>query len=304
MLVAHRARLKKLRLPWLAVRARWHLDHAARAGAPGVDFGYFGRALGWRLLCTGAPWGLGWMVSPVSVVRYFELDFARRSLGELRGSFLDIASPRLFSLWMAERGRGPITMMNPDAADLDRSRDAARRLGLSGLTFEQSDVAALEGRRGAYDAIWSISVIEHVDGAYDDRRALELAWAALRPGGRLVLTLPVAPTFRVESRREDPYGTQKPLSDGTYFFQRLYDKVALDARVSATLQTAPEHEEYFGERVPGTYAAYEARWIERGVEETVADPRLIADEFTRYPSHAAMPGLGVVGLCYVKPGAR
>jgi len=289
-----------LRTAWLALGAKRHLDYAAGLGVPGIEFGYFGRSLGWRLVRSGAPWGLGWVANPVSVVRYFEFDFARRCLEGARGAFLDIGSPRLFSLWMAARATGRVTMMNPDPSDLGRSEEAVRRLGLPGLDFEATGADALAGREARYDAIWSISVMEHIEGAYDERRALALAWAALKPGGRLVITIPVGPAFRVETRTQDPYGTQAPLADGTYFFQRTYDKKALDSRISAALNAVPEREEYFGERVAGSYAAYEARWIERGIAETVADPRFIAEQFTRYPSHAAMPGLGVAGLCYVK----
>lgn len=292
--------MRALRIAWLALGAKRHLDYAARHGAPGVSFGYFGRSLGWRLIRSGAPWGLAWVANPVSVVRYFEFDFARRCLEDTCGVFLDIGSPRLFSFWMAHRGTGRITMMNPDAKDLRRSEEAARRLGLTALDFEAAGADALAGRAARYDAVWSLSVMEHIGGAYDERRALELAWAALAPGGRLVLTLPAGPEYRVETRAEAPYGTQAPLADGTYFFQRTYDKKALDSRISATLNTAPVREEYFGERIAGTYAAYETRWLERGIEETVADPRFIAEQFARYPSHAAMPGLGVAGLCYVK----
>lgn len=289
-----------LRTAWLAPGARRHLDYAARQGVPGVDFGYFGRSLGWRLLLSGAPWGLGWVANPVSVVRYFEFDFARRCLQDARGTLLDIASPRLFSLWMARRGAGRITMLNPDRSDLARSQESARRLGLASIDFEAAGADVLAGRVERYDAIWSISVMEHIEGAYDERHALRLVWAALKPGGRLVVTVPAGPEFAVETRTEDPYGTQPPRADGTYFFQRIYDKKALDSRISDTLNAAPEREEFFGERVAGTYAAYEARWIERGIDETVADPRFIADHFRCYASHDDMPGLGVAALCYVK----
>lgn len=292
--------MRSLRTAWLALGAKRHLDYAAGLGAPGVEFGYFGRSLGWRLVRSGAPWGLQWVANPVSVVRYFEFDFARRCLEGARGTFLDIGSPRLFSYWMASRGAGRITMLNPDREDLARSREAARRLDLARIDFEAAGAEALAGRAGRYDAIWSISVMEHIEGPYDEREALRLAWDALVPGGRLVITVPAGPEFAVETRTQDPYGTQPPLADGSYFFQRIYDKKALDSRISGTLNTAPEGEEYFGERVAGTYAAYEARWIERGIEETVADPRFIAEQFTSYASHAAMPGLGVAALCYLK----
>lgn len=295
--------MRPVRVVLRTFAAKRHLDRAERLGAPGIEFGRFGRSLGWRLLRSGAPWGLNWVANPVSVVRYFEFDFVRRHLGDARGELLDIASPRLFSLWMASRGAGRIAMMNPDAADLRRSEEAARRLRLSNIEFEAAEVDALTGREGRYDAIWSISVLEHIEGRYDERHALALAWSALRPGGRLAITLPVGPAFTIETRAQDPYGTQQPRADGMYFFQRIYDKKALDSRISGTLNASPQHEEYFGERVAGTFAAYEARWMARGIEETVADPQFIAEHFTRYPSHAAMPGMGVAGLCYVKAGS-
>lgn len=291
---------RAVRIAWLALRARRHLNYAAERGAPGVDFGYFGRSLGWRLLLGGAPWGLAWIANPVSVVRYFEYDFARRCLWDARGTSLDLASPRLFSFWMAARRAGRITLMNPDGSDLSRSRDAARRLRLTDVGFEVAAADALEGRHGRYDAIWSLSVMEHIEGAYDERTALQLAWKALAPSGRLVVTVPIAPEYRVETRPTDPYGTQAPLPDGSYFFQRVYDAAALKSRISDSVGTAPDREEYFGEREAGTYAKYEARWIEDGIEATVADPRFVADEFLTYSTHAAMPGMGVVGLCYTK----
>jgi SAM-dependent methyltransferase len=291
------------RAMWLAAGAKGHLDYAARRGAPGVEFGYFGRSLGWRLARSGALWGLGWVANPVSIVRYFEFDFARRCLEDARGRFLDLGSPRLFSLWMANRKAGHITMLNPDARDVARSREAAHRLGLRDIEFDVAGADVLASRPERYDAIWSLSVLEHIEGAYDERVVLRLAWDALVPGGRLVITVPAAPAFAVETRPSDPYGTQPPLPDGSYFFQRIYDKKSIDSRLTGTLNTPPQREEYFGEHVPGTYAAYEARWMERGIEATVADPRLIADQFERFESHEAMPGLGVAALCYVKPGS-
>src|SRR5438552_1440583 len=102
--------MRALSVAWMALGAKGYLDDAARLGAPGIEFGYFGRSLGWRLVRSGAPWGLAWVANPVSVVRYFEFDFARRCLEGARGRFLDIGSPRLFSFWMASRGAGRITL--------------------------------------------------------------------------------------------------------------------------------------------------------------------------------------------------
>ena len=57
---------------------------------------------------------------------------------------------------------------------------------------------------------------------------------------------------------------------------------------------------WFGEKMPGHYADYERRWIERGLACTIDDPREIVDHYQEFGSWSKMPGMGVCGLMIEK----
>src|SRR5262249_23327292 len=148
--------------------------------------------LGWRLLRRGKHFGMGYVIWPVSLVRYFEFPFTLKCLGSTTGEWLDVSSPHMFSFFQAQHcPSARITIINPDPQDIartDRVLDAAR------FTTVQTHCAGADwipasGRK--FDGIWSISVIEHISGAYEDDRAVRMMYEALKPGGRLILTFPV-----------------------------------------------------------------------------------------------------------------
>ena len=57
------------------------------------------------------------------------------------------------------------------------------------LRFEVGDATALDPRLGQFDVVVCMEVIEHL---VNDQPLLSAAWAALRPGGRLILSTPNA----------------------------------------------------------------------------------------------------------------
>ena len=59
-----------------------------------------------------------------------------------------------------------------------------------------------------------------------------------------------------------------------------------------------------GERVAGTWNAYEAEWIARGAAATATDPERMAASYCEFASWADMPGVGVCGLVFNKPQIR
>lgn len=80
------------------------------------------------------------------------------------------------------------------------------------FTFIRHDILAWQPPPGAFDVVVSISTIEHVGLGYSgdpvanagDKRAVEALWKALRPGGRLFVTLPAGrPTIRRGYRTYD-----------------------------------------------------------------------------------------------------
>lgn len=269
----------------------------------GGEFETYGRSLGRRLVERSSRAGVSFLLNPVSIVRYFEFDFAQRLIPPQARLVLDVASPKLLPLYVAEHlPAASVRLINPDEKDIAHSAAIAAALELANVTTGCAAFDTLAALPDAFDCITTLSVLEHVHGAYDDGQALAWAYGALRPGGRLLLTLPVDRTAWDEHRDEDPYGTQSPdPATGRYFFQRFYTPATLQSRLHSRLGVSPTHVRWFGEREPGIYRAYEQRWIREGFECTVDDPREIVDHWREYDSWEPMPGLGVVGLAYDKP---
>jgi SAM-dependent methyltransferase len=240
------------------------------------------------------------LLSPVSSVRYFEFPFALSCLSSASASCLDVSSPQLFSLYVATHERDKtITIMNPDGRDLAVTTRTIGDLGLSNVLVRNAAVDALSGEPNTFDCVWSISVIEHIAGDYDDRQAVKLMYAALAAGGRLILTVPVDRAFHDEYRDVDYYGTAPQVS-GRYFFQRWYDKNAIWSRIVDSVGVEPEVVQWFGEREPGVFAAQEKRWLDTGLAETVNDQRSMVDGYRLFDSWESMPGQGVCGLMFKK----
>lgn len=286
--------------PYLLARAGLASLRSRRQGDPGSPFASFGRAIGIRLLLKGYREGAELLVRPVESVRYFEFPFALRCCPHSPARCLDVGSPRLFSLYMAHTFPGmAIRMINPDRRDVAITARLAGALRLGGLRVERQRVDGLAGERAQYDCIWSISVVEHIAGGYDDREAVRWMYDALVEGGRLILTVPVDRAYREEYRESDAYGTQSAV-DGRYFFQRVYDRRSICERIFTAADREPDVIAWFGERVPGHFAAYERAWMQRGLFATVDDPKDVAEHYMTFPSWEAMPGQGVCGLMFVK----
>lgn len=287
--------------PRLFARALAATRYATRAGAPGMEFAAFGRSLGLRALVAADRSALELLVTPVSIIRYWEFPFVLRHLPRQPGRCLDISSPRLFSFYVASR-REPSTirMLNPDRRDADVTRRLASRFGFRTVTVEPLPVSSLEGLGQRYDSIWSISVIEHIPD-HGDTEAMRLMYAALAPGGVLTVTVPVDRHAWDEYRREDVYALGIAPGPAGTFFQRWYDEPTIVSRLLRPLGPIDVRVEWFGERVAGRFAEYEKDWIGRGTERTVDDPREIADWYASYRAWADMSGRGVCGIALRKP---
>ena len=290
-----------LAAPGLIVRSAIALLLGRLARIPGLEFDSFGRRFGLRLISRGqVELGASYFLNPVSIVRYFEFPFVARSIPANARICADVSSPRLFSLfWAARHPDVTIQMLNPDRRDLADTRRMAASAGIR-LTLLDSDARILKDRPETYDSIWSISVLEHVHGDYDDRDAIAWLYSALRPGGVLVVTVTTDRVFWDEYRESDPYGLDRT-DAGRVFFQRWYDLTSIRERLLDPLPGAAALLSYFGETRPGAYKAYEAEWLRRGLRRSVDDPHEIAMNFREYPDWEAMPGAGVCGIRIVKP---
>jgi SAM-dependent methyltransferase len=177
------------------------LGLAALRGGPGVMM----HLRAWRMAAAifrrtkdparrSAAYGL--LVFPMDSVRYFELDFAWQAIRQLSPPpprYVDVSSPRLLpvAVVLAHPGIQAI-LVNPDTRDLEATRALVDACGIGDrCRLEAARTDRVDIPPGSVDLVTSISVVEHIPlGA--DVEAVARMWSWLRPGGRLVLTVPCA----------------------------------------------------------------------------------------------------------------
>jgi SAM-dependent methyltransferase len=269
-----------------------------------MEFDTFGRRLGFDLLCRGKrDEGITSLLHPVPIVRYFEFDFVRRACPwDNRKDVLDVSSPRLFTLWLAHKYPNLVVHhTNPDKNDTKMTEaHLGTRFDRGNIKLSNEDATALTFPDDSFDAIISISVIEHIPD-HGDTAALKEMWRVLRPGGYLVLTIPCLPKYWDEYFPFDQWGLSTPTKEGLYFASRYYDETAIDSRISKATGCEPERVEIFGEQRSNTFFRYRETEWKKGLSESVKDPYYIATQYRRYSSLDAVPGLAVVGLSFRKP---
>jgi hypothetical protein len=292
---------------WLSIvrtylRSRASLAYAAKRNGPGIEFAQFGKALGRQMIARGDfRIGLSYLLTPVNIVRYFEFPFALSCLPERPGDCLDVASPRLFSLFVAQNhATASIRVMNPDSRDLFYTGRAARSMRLKNLATESWTIERLKDIARRYQSVWSISVVEHIAGENADTDAIRTLYNALKPSGRLILSIPVDRRFWLEYRQEDPYGTQGCARSGQFFFARHYDRAAVFQRLLDPLGVEASVIRWFGETTPGRFASHDNLWQTQGFRCTADDAREIVDNYEEFADWSLMPGQGVCGLMIEK----
>lgn len=93
----------------------------------------------------------------------------------------------VISRYLARRyPQAAVEAVDNDAELQRRNRIIGERMGLANCRFVTGDLLALDGQRG-YDLAVSVDNLEHIA---DDRQAIANLYAALRPGGLLVVHVP------------------------------------------------------------------------------------------------------------------
>ena len=229
--------------------------------------------------------------------RYFEFDFMWRRLKHVsNASYLDLSSPRLLPiLFVDSRPDVVATLVNPDAADLRETRGLAEACGIAGrCRFEERVVGELSIPDESFDVISSISVVEHIR---DDVGAVAQMWRMLRPGGRLLLSMPCAASAEQQFINSHNYSFVAPEEDGTTFHQYVYDSRSLQRLFAVT--GAPVRQEIYGERNAGFHLRlYERKWTD--VSYHFWKEPWFMTAFSRFDSIEQLPGEGVVLLEFVK----
>jgi SAM-dependent methyltransferase len=175
------------------------------------------------------------VVAPLDPSRYLEFPETLRALQPGAGDeVLDLASPKLVATFLAGRGVR-VTSVDQLPEEVERWRKLTA--GRPNLKLAVADGRELPFADGRFDHAYSISVLEHIPDDGDLTALRELA-RVVKPGGRVVLTLPYAEEYWEDWRQRPVYAPGDP-QRGQWFFGRWYDEAHTARLVAAA---APELE--------------------------------------------------------------
>ncbi len=238
---------------------------------------------------------------PMDSTRYFEFHEVLKSLAQIPFyKYLDVSSPRIIVLLLLMQNRTAVAeMMNPDKKDIQEAEQLAVAFGLGDrCTFFNRTIEKANYAANSFDLVTCISVLEHIPA---DREALEIMWSLLRPGGRLILTLPcmAQPLEQYISRND--YGVLSPGPDGYTFWQRYYNEERLQS-IIFNVTGLPTRMVIYGERRNGLF--YKNANMKRLLGPLYPywrESYMMAKEYRYFRTIAELPGEGVVMLEFVKP---
>jgi len=282
--------------------AYWLLAHRYRT--PGLRFRVDCALLGLRLFCGGKA-SVSWadirrlLFLPMDSTRYFEFAFVWDALSKISPvDYLDVSSPHAFPIVLMLKKPAVFgELVNPDVSDLASTANLVKDLGLEHRCRLRGcliDSAPFE--TGSFDAITSISVVEHIPR---DTEAIQRMWDFLKPGGRLLLTLPCAAEASERYNNRNEYGLVTPDAAGNFFFYRLYDEQTLEERIFS-ITGQPCRQVIYGEKSPGTLLRNLDRKMADPLYPYWREPYMMGRDFCYFDRLGDLPGDGVIGLEFEK----
>ncbi len=276
------------------------------AGTPGMAAHAASVWTGLALLCSRTRrfprWAtFGLVAWPLDSTRYAEFGACLAAVEPAgpAGDYLDVSSPRLLPLLVLRRLPGlHATILNPDVNDLPLTRALLEDVGLaSRCTFVGALLSADTAPAASFDLITCMSVLEHIP---EDRVVVESMWRALRPGGRLILTVPCRATPEEQYSNLNQYGVLQTGDDGLVFRQRLYSEACLADRVFE-VTGPPATIEVWGEREPGFILRDTLEKWSSLSYPFWSEPLRAGSRIVRVARIGDLPGEGVACLVFVKP---
>ena len=277
---------------------------AALKHGPGVEFhaAMATKALG--LIGTDYPIRQTYslITAPMDSFRYFEFDFFWKCLAkhDSLGRYLDISSPRLFNWRILASGRtSHAVITNPDVNDLQMTKELFRSTGLLNLCDIRSNlISELNETKGSFDTVVCISVLEHIP-THVAKEALCSLWDFIKPGGRLLLSVPCAANCFEEYININEYGLLSTEENGFTFGQRFYDENLLNSEILSIV--GPAHRSaVFGELESGTFFRDRVQKLTNPNYPFWMEALQMASKYTYFNSVKDLPGVGVVAYEFIK----
>ncbi len=188
---------------------------------------------------------------PIDYVRVVELPLAL-SLIELKPGekLLDVAGPKIMSFYLAKIG-GIVNVIDILDNEIQFCKFHAKKdKGInSRLVSTLGDVRNLNFSNKEFDIVYSISVLEHIYPEKDGGTiAIKEMARVLKPGGRMIFTVPYAKKARTEYKMGTVYERQADKSK-KIFFQRWYDRTSLQDQLIKPSGLKTKAIYYIGEKV-------------------------------------------------------
>jgi SAM-dependent methyltransferase len=277
---------------------------AYREGGPGLAFRWDSTQLALRLLRRRTRQisiadVCRLLVFPMDSVRYFEFNFVWDALADRPiHSYLDVSSPRLFPLIVLAKNRHlRANLINPDTHDLTLTDNLGKALNLEErYDLHNCLISRAPFEPESFEVVTSISVVEHIP---EDQEAIRKMWGLLKPGGRLLLTVPCAAQACDEFIDRNEYGVLAPNEDGLFFFQRFYDERLLSDRIF-NVTGEPYRRSVYGEKKRGAYHNNQCSKMSDPEYPSWREPYMMATEYGYFDSVGHLPGVGVIGMEFVK----
>ncbi len=292
-------KIKFYLIPYLYFKEKIYWLKTNKDNLVGEDFYHFGKSISRKLLLKGVV-SPKLLFNPVSIVRYFEYDFALKNITKYSLSnkrALDISSPYLLGFYCNLNLNIDYTYLNPDANDFNLVKKYSKKiLNKHNFKAETGDATKLSYPDESFDLVISISVIEHIDND-GDIIAIKEMMRVLKKNGILILTFPVSKSFEIEYTDNDTYGLNVSKANNKFFFQRLYDESSIKERLIKNITDFTILEQQiFGENEYGFYNKYSERWKKYGLLETVKDPFYISRYFNTLNSFDEIKKTAVIGI--------
>lgn len=177
---------------------------------------------------AGLKRAVGFFLQPIeNWSRYPELMTVQECLGDITGKkVLDLGSPKMLGFILARNQKARLLLtdiwkvpVNEVRAILERNKSSLK----GSIALETADLTDLKSIRDAeFDAVYSVSVVEHIESKAAIRKGLAEMCRVTTQGGLVVVSVPIRSGYFKEYHSGSVYGQDS--AQGPVFFSHYFDK--------------------------------------------------------------------------------